>query len=213
MVPGILLPSGPSTSPNVRLRESYLIASLRWEESLAKGPLQATVKAGAAAAAAAGFFAGVSSSSSPLGRGLGLGGGGALRSRLRGRGAAGAPACGDFGGSGQRSCTGAVDDPGAGGNCASAAPGSAAMRMAASTVQTRGQFIASSPTQTKAWLRRLSINSAQQYAFWPVLIQPRPPGPLWRMSFFHRLSNANGPRSVDGMRRRPASIPPGSPQS
>src|SRR6476619_6117398 len=56
-------------------------------------------------------------------------------------------ACGDFVGSGQRSCTGAV--PGGGGNCASAAPGNAARIVAASAVQILEQPMASPPTGTQ----------------------------------------------------------------
>src|SRR6187399_2609232 len=56
-------------------------------------------------------------------------------------------ACGDFVGSGQRSCTGAV--PGGGGNCASAAPGNAARIVAASVVRTLEQLMASPPTGTQ----------------------------------------------------------------
>src|SRR5260221_10280236 len=51
----ILEPSGPSTSPNTTLRESYLIASLRCVESLANTPPQVST----VPPAAAGFGAGL----------------------------------------------------------------------------------------------------------------------------------------------------------
>ena len=65
----ILVPSGPSTSPNTMLRLSYLTASLRWVASLVNTPPHVTVLAGAAATRGFGAGLGLAFSGSACGCG------------------------------------------------------------------------------------------------------------------------------------------------
>src|SRR5262245_24848640 len=116
------------------------MASLRCPESLANTPLHATALAGARWRLGCARPLSSSSVSQALDR-AGLDSGVAL-------GAAGCAdpcngsACGGLVGSGQRSCTVGDDPRPAGDDCAAAKPGVAAIRVAASTLQTPRDTIA-----------------------------------------------------------------------